>query len=120
MHTKHHTNKTNQVPVANQATTEAVLGTDLLATPHMQEYMETTAPYVGEPTPNTSNTHTVAGTMAVKPPHDFEDTPATLGFQDLLPLDESPNRTETEDEAISRELLEEAAAFLEEAVRTSP
>ena len=117
VHMKHHTNETNLVPVENNATTAAVLGTDLLATPHVQEYMETTAQYVGEPTPNTRNTNTVAGTMAAKPPHDFDDIPTTLGFKDLLRLDESLYRTDTEDEDISRELLEGAAAFLEEAAK---
>ena len=84
---KHLTNETNRVLLANHATTEAILGTDLLATPYVQEYMETIAPYVGEQTTNNSNTHKVAGTMAVKPPHDFEDTPSTKGFANLLWLD---------------------------------
>ena len=111
---KHHTNDTNMVPVENNATTKAVLGTDL-ATPHVQ-YMETTASYVGEPTQAT-HTHTVAGTMAVKPTQDLDDTATALELEYLLLLDESPNRTETEDEAISRKLLEGMAAFLEEAAK---
>ena len=79
--------------------------------------MEKTATYVAKPTPTTSNTHTVAGSLAVEPPHDFEDNPTILGFVDLLELDVSPHQTEAEDEAISRKLLEGAAAFLDEAAK---
>ena len=118
VHKKHHEEETNPVPAANPAILEAEhTHLDLLATPYMQEY-------TGKPPPNTDHTPAVAGPSttltsghasytACETARDFDTTPTILGFEDLLELD-TPIRTESEDEALGREIIEGATAFVEE------
>ena len=118
VHKKHHEEETNLVPAANPATPEAeYTHLDLLATPYIQEY-------TGKPPPNTDHTPAVAGPsttltsghtsyMACETARDFDTTPTILGFEDLFKLD-TPIRTESEDEALGREIIKGATAFVEE------